>query len=58
MGELKNVKIADIKLLCVNLNIVSYGSKLVIKDRLKKYYLDNDLGEFNIESLMTMLRQP
>ena len=58
MGELKNVKIADIKLLCVNLNIVSYGSKLVIKDRLKKYYLDNDLGEFNLESLMTMLRQP
>ena len=58
MGELKNIKIADIKLLCVNLNIVSYGSKLVIKDRLKKYYLDNDLGEFNIESLMKMLRQP
>jgi hypothetical protein len=58
MGELKNIKIADIKLLCVNLNIVSYGSKLVIKERLKKYYLDNDLGEFNIESLMTMLRQP
>ena len=58
MGELKDIKIADIKLLCINLNIVSYGSKLVIKDRLKKYYLDNDLGEFNIESLMTMLRQP
>ena len=34
---------------------MSYGSKLVIKDRLKKYYLDNDLGEFNIESLINLL---
>ena len=55
MGELKDIKIADIKLLCVNLKIASYGSKLVIKDRLKKYYLDNHLGEFNIESLINLL---
>ena len=35
MGELKNIKIADIKLLCVNLNIVSYVLYPVWASKLK-----------------------
>ena len=51
MCELKDIKIVNLKKKCEALQIKTYGTKLVILDRIKKHYLQNGLGEFNLDQL-------
>ena len=46
MCELKDIKIVNLKKKCEALEIKTYGTKLVILYRIKKYSLQNGLGEF------------
>ena len=46
MCELKDIKIVNFKKKCKALQIKTNGTKLVILYRIKKYYLQNGLGEF------------
>ena len=43
MCELKDIKIVNLKKKCEALQIKTYGTKLVILDRIKKHYLQNGL---------------
>ena len=52
--DLKSVKLAQLKLKCPELNLKEYGSKLNVLERIKKHYIDNSLGEFNLEDLVEL----
>ena len=52
--DLKSIKLAQLKLKCRDLNLKEYGSKLLVFERIKKHYIDNSLGEFNLDELVEL----
>ena len=51
MSANKKIKLSLYREKCKSLKIKDYGTKNIIADRLKKYYIDNGLGIFDPKSL-------
>ena len=52
MSASKKIKLSLYREKCKSLKIKDYGTKNIIADRLKKYYIDNRLGIFDPKSLV------
>ena len=58
MSFLSKISLKDLKEKCKLLNIKDYGKKDQIVARIKKHYIDNDLGIFNLEEYLNTIRTP